>query len=155
MRKIIFRWLGISFGVSLIPVILLGASQGGIALSPFILIVGIVIGFTGAGIHSSIYAFKEGNKKKWIISLFFSVFALYFAGSTLYSLSRCTHDSETKFAQDRVVKYINSKDDLNLSYLGAQIFSEKSCQFTFEYTDPNNKFVFIVGEFGKLHFDRE
>jgi len=62
MRKIILNWLEISFSVSLIPIVLLGHSQGGIALSPIIMVSGLIIGFLGAGIHSSIYAFKYGNK---------------------------------------------------------------------------------------------
>ena len=153
MRKIILKWIGISFAISLIPVIILGASQGGIALSPYILILGLVIGLIGGSIHSSIYAFKHGNKKKRIISVCFNSLALSFVGWTLYSSTLCSLD--TDYANDRVIKYINSKDELELEYLGKQDFSDASCQSRFKYNDLNNQFTFIVSEYGKLHFSYE
>jgi len=153
MRKIILNWLGISFSVSLIPIVLLGPSQGGIALSPIIMVSGLIIGFLGAGIHSSIYAFKYGNKHQRIVSLFFNFSALLFIGWTMYSSSTCNHNA--LYAKEHVVEYINSKDHLELSYLGEQHISHENCQSTFGYTDPDNTFIFIVSEFGKLHFNYE
>lgn len=153
MRKIILKWLGISFAISLIPVFILGASQGGIALSPYIIILGLVIGLIGASVHSSIYVFKHGNKKQRIISLCFNSLAFLFVGWTLYSSSLCSLD--TDYANERVIKYINSKDELDLEYLGKQNFSDASCQSKFKYNDPNKPFTFIVSEYGKLHFSYE
>jgi hypothetical protein len=153
MCKIILKWLGTSFAISLIPVIILGASQGGIALSPYIIIIGLVIGLIGGSIHSSIYAFKHGNKKQRIISVCFNLIVLSFVGWTLYSSTLCSLD--TDYANVRVIKYIKSKDELDLKYLGKQNFSGSSCQSTFKYNDPNNQFKFIVSEYGNLYFSYE
>ena len=68
----------------------------------------------------------------------------------IYSSSTCNHN--TLYAKERVVEYINSKDHLELSYLGEQHTSHENCQSTFGYTDPDNTFIYIVSKLGKLHF---
>ena len=64
MKSIVAKWFLYSLGIGLIPIIILGASRGGIAVSPIILMLSILIGLIGSTVHMNIFAFTEGNKKQ-------------------------------------------------------------------------------------------
>ena len=153
MRNIFLKWLGISIGIALIPVFILGATQGGIALSPIILVLGIVVGLVGASIHINIYAYKNGTKQqKYKAAGIGSIISLLVVFS-LYDSAQC--DLSESFAKERVVEYINSQNKLELHHLGSFTYSEEQCIYSAPYKDPSDSFTFIVSEYGDLHFARE
>jgi len=150
MRKIIFKWLGISITVSLILVIMLSSAPGGISISPFILVFGLFVGLIGAAFHSSIYASMHGNEKQKKLSFYFNTIALLLVGWGLYTSSLCSFDIE--YANKRLIKYINSKEELDYKYIVLSNFKEQSCQCEFHYNSPNKNFMIIVNEYGELNF---
>lgn len=153
MKSIVTKWIVYSFFVGLIPVIILGASQGGIALSPIILMLSILIGLFGATIHVNIFAFTKGSKKQKIKSSLFGIVALTFVTLIFYNNSQCNlTEDQTK---NRVLGHIDKKENLDAKYLGEYRFNEESCQGSFNYNDPNNSFRFIVDELQNIYFDRE
>lgn len=134
----------------MIPVVILGASQGGIALSPLILLFSLMVGLTGAAIHANIYAYRKGTKKQKILSSVFAGISALVVGLLLYSESRC--ELEQQYADKRASDYVRSKSDLDIKYLGEAAFDLEKCVCTFEYSSPTKKFEIFVSEYGELHF---
>ena len=153
MRNIVLKWLGISVGISLIPVVILGASPGGIALSPLILLLGVIIGLLGATIHINIYAFKVGKTGQKYKAAGFGFIAILLVVGVVLDSSRCGLDEG--YARERVANYINKKTELSIQYIGLGTYDSLQCKYSVPYTDPANKFTFIVSSHGKLHFSRE
>jgi hypothetical protein len=152
MKSIVTKWILYSFLVGLIPVIILGASQGGIALSPIILMLSILIGLFGATIHVNIFSFTKGSNKQKIKSSLFGFVALTFVAIVFYNNSQCNlTEDQTK---NRILRHIDKKENLDVKYLGEYKFNEESCQGSFNYNDPNNLFRFIVDELQNIYFDR-
>ena len=150
MKKIITKWILISLGIGMIPVAILGASQGGIALSPLILLFFLIVGLTGAAIHANIYAYLRGTKKKKIQSSVFAGISALIVGLLVYSESRC--ELKQEYAIERASGYVRSKSDLDIINLGEAVFDPEKCVCTFEYSSRTKKFEIFVTEYGELHF---
>ena len=150
MKKIILKWMLISLGIGMIPVVMLGASQGGIALSPFILLFSFIVGLTGAAIHASIFAFRVGAKKQKIQAALFSGVSALIVGFLVYSESQCALEQE--YAAERASDYINSKAELDIKHLSSAVYNPEKCVCTFEYSGPVKTFTIFVTEYGELHF---
>ena len=150
MKKIISRWMLISLGVGMVPVLILGASQGGIALSPFILMFFIVLGLMGGAIHANINAYRFGARKQKIQASIFAVASILVVGSFIYGEVQC--ELKLEYATERAKQYIGSKPDLDIKNLGSAALDAESCVCTFEYSSPAKTFTIIVTEYGKLHF---
>jgi hypothetical protein len=150
MKKIIIKWILISLGIGMIPVVMLGASQGGIALSPLILLLFFIIGLTGAAIHANIYAYKKGVKKQKIKAFAFAGISFVIVVLLVYSESRC--ELKQEYATERASGYIRSKSELDIKNLGEAVFNHERCLCTFEYSSPAKSFTIFVTEYGELHF---
>ncbi len=150
MKKITIKWILISLGVGLVPILILGASRGGIGLSPYILVLSLIIGLLGASTHVCIYAFRKGSKKQKYSSAGFSLVSLLIVGWLVLESSGCNVTEE--YANNRVLNHIESKDNLFAKYLGSPEFSEKECTFTYSYQSPGQNFQFLVSPHGGLHF---
>lgn len=150
MKKIITKWLLISLGVGIIPVLVLGASQGGIALSPLILIFFLIVGVIGSSIHVNIYAYKKGTRQQKSKALVYLIVSSLFIGFIFYSSSQCGLNEE--YAIKRVNKYVLSKPELETKYLSKAMFNREECMCTFEYSSPVKNFIIFVSEYGDLHF---
>lgn len=152
MKKIVAKWILISLGVGLIPVIILGASPGGIALSPLILLFSLMIGLVGSSIHVNIYAFTKGNTKQKGVASTFGCIALSLVAFTMYSESQCSLDQD--YAIQRVKGYISKKSELQVQFLGKPTYDVEQCICSIPYSSESDNFTFIVSEYGKLHFAR-
>lgn len=150
MKKIILKWLLISLGVGMIPVIILGASQGGIALSPFFLLFSFIVGLAGASIHASVFAFRNDSRKQKIQASIFTGVSALTIGFLVYSESQCTLDPE--YATERASDYVRSKAELDTKYLSGAVYNHEKCVCKFEYTGPVKTFTIFVTEYGELHF---
>lgn len=71
MAKVFIKWILGALLIALIPAALLGASPGGIALTPIILVFSIVLGAIPASFHCAILAYEKGNKKQQYIAILF------------------------------------------------------------------------------------
>ena len=150
MKKIIAKWILISLGIGMIPVVMLGASQGGIAISPLILLLFLVIGLMGAAIHANIYAYKSGTKKQKIQASIFGGFSAVIVGFLIYSENQC--ELKQEYAEKRANSYVSSKSELDIKHLGGAVFNRENCVCTFEYFSPIKSFTIFVTEYGELHF---
>ncbi|PRO73293.1 hypothetical protein C6Y40_12230 [Alteromonas alba] len=150
MKKIITKWLLISLGVGMIPVVILGASQGGIALSPLILLFFLMVGLAGSAVHANIYAYRKGTKKQKIQGSVFAGISALVIGFLVYSESRC--ELRQEYATERASGYVRSKPDLDIKNLSEPVFDLEKCVCTFEYSSPTTKFEIFVSEYGELHF---
>lgn len=150
MKKIVLKWLFISIGVGLIPVLILGASPGGVALSPIIIILSLVVGLLGASVHVTVFAFLKGSDKQKKSACWFSALALAFVSWVVYSSVQCSLSEE--YAISRATSHIDSRDDLDLQYLGGPRFDIDSCLCQFSYSAPDEQFTLVVSEYGELHF---
>jgi len=150
MKKIIFKWILISLGVGMIPLVMLGASPGGIALSPLILLIFLIVGLTGAAVHVNIYAYKRGTQKQRIQACVYAGIAVLAVGLIIYSESQC--ELNQVYATERANGYVLSKPELNIKSLSSAVFDQEKCVCTFEYSSPTKKFKLFVTEYGKLHF---
>ncbi|MEP0495007.1 MAG: hypothetical protein ABJD02_04695 [Paraglaciecola sp.] len=134
----------------MIPVVLLGASPGGIALSPLILLSFLMIGLAGAAVHANIYAYRKGTKKQRIQGSVFSGISALVVGLLVYSESQC--ELKKEYATERASGYVRSKSDLDIKNLSEPVFDLENCVCTFEYSSPTKKFEIFVTEYGELHF---
>ena len=150
MKKLIAKWILLSLGIGMIPVVILGASQGGVALSPLILLLFLFTGLIGAAIHANIHAYKSGTNKQKIQASLFGVISAVTVGFLAYSESRC--ELKQEYATERASGYIGSKSELDIENLGSVVFDRESCVCTFEYSSPTKTFTIFVTEYGKLHF---
>jgi len=94
MKKIIGKWIGICLGLGLIPAVLLGASPGGIALTPLILVFCFCVGLVGAAIHSMIFSFRKGNGRQKIGASIFSSLVIVVIGLQIRAESTCDFTEE-------------------------------------------------------------
>lgn len=134
----------------MIPVVMLGASPGGIALSPLILLLFLIIGLTGSAIHANIYAYKKGAKKQRVQASIFAGISAILLGFLIYSESRC--ELKQEYAVERASSYVRSKPELNIKNLGDAVFDNEDCVCTFEYSSITKTFTIFVSEYGELHF---
>ncbi len=134
----------------MIPVVLLGASPGGVALSPLILFFFLILGLAGATVHANIYAYRKGAKKEKIQSSVFAGISFLIIGLLVYNESQC--DLKQEYATERASDYVRSKSDLDMNSLGEPVFDLDNCVCIFEYSGQAKKFEIIVTEYGELHF---
>lgn len=153
MKKIVVKWMLISLGMGMIPVVLLGPSPGGIALSPLILLFCFSVGLFGSAIHINILSFKLGSKEQKLQAVTFASFSILGIGLLVYNESRC--ELKQEYAIQRASKYINEKPELDIINLGGAVFDPKRCVCTFEYSSPEKAFTIFVTEYGELHFSSE
>ena len=159
MKSIVAKWFLYSLGIGLIPIVILGASQGGIAASPIILMLSILIGLFGAAVHVNIFAFTQGDKKQRVKAAVFGSIMLSIVMLSLYDNGQC-HLTEEQ-VRSKVLRYIAKdgyavkKDNIDVKYLGEYILSVENCQGSINYDDPNNYFRFVVDDYQNLYFDSE
>ncbi len=149
MKKIIAKWLLIPLGLGMVPVILLGASQGGIALSPIIIVFCLCIGLIGASVHSLIYSFSKGSKSQRIVSSIFSSLAVIFISLQFYADSVCAYSEEQAFSKIR--NHTVNFRELDIKYLGKPVFSKDDCTYSFMYESPYKKYEFLFTKYGEVH----
>ena len=134
----------------MIPVVILGASPGGVALSPLILLFFLILGLTGAAVHANIHAYRKGEKKQKILGSVFAGVSALVVGLLVYSESRC--ELKQEYATERASGYVRSKSNLDIKNLSEAAFDLEKCVCTFEYSSPTKKFEIFVTEYGELHF---
>lgn len=152
MKKIAIKWILISLGLALVPILMLGFSRGGIALSPYILVFGLIVALLGASIHVCVYAFREGSSKQKYSSVAFGLVSTLVVGWLVSSSTGC--DLTEEYATNKVLGHIERENRLMSNYLATPIFSEKECTFTFSYKSPDQDFQLLVSPHGGLHFIR-
>jgi len=130
--------------------VLLGASPGGIALSPLILLFFLMVGLVGAAVHANIYAYRKGTKKQKLQGSVFAGISVLVVGLLVYSESRC--ELKQEYAIERASGYIRSKSDLDIKNLSEPVFDLENCVCTFKYSSVTTKFDIFVTEYGELHF---
>ena len=137
-------------GVGLIPVLFLGASPGGIALSPIIIFTCTTIGLIGAAIHTIINSSKSGSKSQKILSnSIAAALVTLIAVWLLNASSSCIINEE--YANKRIQSHFAEFYRLDLKYLSVPKFSEAKCNYTYEYESPTSRYQFVITEYGKLH----
>ena len=149
MKKIIGKWIGISVGIGLIPAILLGASPGGIALTPIILVFCFCVGLVGAAIHSLVFSFRKGNGRQKLGASIFSCLVIVVIASQIYAESTC--DFTEEYAIQRISSHARNYRKLDVQFLGSPSFNEDDCSYSFVYESPSEKYEFILSRYGKVH----
>lgn len=151
MKSIISKWVLWSFGISMIPVILLGATPGGIALSPVILMFGVFIGLVGSSVHASIYAHLKGNIRQKVISTIYLITAISLVSWQMYIDSQCYLNENEALA--RVHRHIERSGDFALLDLDKGEFSAESCTYTFPIKDHPDYESIIISEMLDVYFN--
>jgi len=148
MKSTVIKWILYSFFVGLIPVLLLGASPGGIALSPIILMLSLLIGLFGAAIHINIFAFTKGTQKQKIKSSVFGTLVFIIVIMIIYTENQCSLSEE--IAKNKILKYIDDLEHLDAMYLGEYVFYEDSCQGSLKYDSPSRPSTIIIDKHHKI-----
>lgn len=149
MIKIVGKWIAISIGVGLIPAVLLGASPGGIALTPIILVFCFCVGLVGAAGHSMIFSFRKGDRRQKIGASIFSCLVVVAIGLQISAESSC--DFTEEYAVQRISDYAKNYRKLDIQYLGTPKFNEGDCTYSFIYESPSEKYEFIFSKYGEVH----
>ena len=149
MKIIIGKWIGISLGLGLIPAVLLGASPGGIALTPLILVFCFCVGLVGAAIHSMIFSFRRGNRRQKIGASIFSSLVIVVIALQIRAESTC--DFTEEYAIQRISDHAKNYRKLDMQFLGTPSFNEGDCSYSFIYESPSEKYEFMLSRYGKVH----
>ncbi len=149
MKKIIGKWMLASLCIGMIPVALLGASSGGVALAPVALVLSLCVGLFGAAVHSLFFSFREGGKREKAFSLFFAALVVVLVGLQLYADSICRYSEQ--YAAEQVAAHITQFYKLDMQFLQNPIFSASECSYSFLYDSPNGKYEFVFSKYGEIH----
>ena len=138
-----------SLAIGLIPVLILGASPGGIYLSPIIIIACIIIGLIGGAIHTVINSSRFVNKSQKTLSHVIAALVTLIVIWLFNSSSSCSISEE--YANERMQSHFAEFYRLDLKYLSPPIFSGAECNYTYEYESPTSRYKFVVSDFGQVH----
>lgn len=134
MKSIIQKWILYSIGICFIPVFLLGASPGGIALSPIIIAFGIIIGLVGSSFHVVVISLYKGDTRQRVFAFSYSVMALFLVSWGIYKHSECNLTEAE--AMEIVVSHRWNGGYYEMKELGQPIFSAENCTYSFPYKSP-------------------
>lgn len=144
MKSIITKWMLYCFGISFIPVVLLGASPGGIALSPVFLALGIGIGLFGSSVHVFIKACIKGNKRQKILASSYFVFVASILIWQIYVEAQCNLTEEQ--ASARLERHMQRFERFNPEEIGKPELSVESCSFYFPLNNHHSYKAIIIDE---------
>ena len=147
--KIYLKWLVACLGIGIIPVLILGASPGGIALSPIIIIACIIIGLIGGAIHSVINSSRFGNKSQKALCYVIGALVASIVIWLFNSSSSCSISEE--YANKRIQSHFAEFYKLDLKYLSSPTFSSAECNYTYEYESPTSRYKFVISDYGQVH----
>lgn len=148
MIRILGIWIGGSFLFSLIPLIMLGASQGGIVLNPIILMTCLSLGLLFGVFHCACVSIVTKNIKAQRVYIpLLAVVFLYMVWLFMKDPT-CGITPENAFA--KVASYLQS-GGFSVSNLESPVLDKQTCTYSFAVKGEKRRY--LVGPYGKLHID--